>query len=91
MPSFLSVTGTLIIVGSALWVVVTKDFGKRSSQPSKGVTGATPSDSLNGGDGDDSEGEQGILLKHLEEGRESDEETGLRPESAHVSSDTEGM
>ncbi|KIK70105.1 hypothetical protein GYMLUDRAFT_236534 [Collybiopsis luxurians FD-317 M1] len=58
VPSFLSVTGTVIIVGSALWVVVTKEQGKSELGKGEAVT-SNPDD----------EGERGILLKNLEEGR----------------------
>ncbi|KAE9398047.1 hypothetical protein BT96DRAFT_1020384 [Gymnopus androsaceus JB14] len=65
-----TLVGTLIIVGSALWVAVTKD-NKGGSEGSKGVTAGAGGSST----GADAEGEQGILLKHLEEGIELDGES----------------
>ncbi|KAJ3900610.1 integral membrane protein DUF6 [Lentinula edodes] len=64
-PSLLSVLGTLIIVGSALWVIVTKKNQNRKSLPIKGVVGVDLPE--------DEGGEEEILLKTVEEaiGRES--------------------
>ncbi|KAJ3732944.1 hypothetical protein DFJ43DRAFT_996273 [Lentinula guzmanii] len=60
VPSLLSVLGTLIIVGSALWVVVTKNDQNQSAQPNKEVdSGLSEGES----------GEEEILLKNLEEAR----------------------
>lgn len=57
--------GTLIIVGSALWVIVTKKNQNRKSLPIKGVVGVDLPE--------DEGGEEEILLKTVEEaiGRES--------------------
>ncbi|KAJ3891143.1 integral membrane protein DUF6 [Lentinula edodes] len=54
-PSLLSVLGTLIIVGSALWVIVTKKNQNRKSLPIKGVVGVDLPE--------DEGGEEEILLK----------------------------
>ncbi|KAJ3747844.1 integral membrane protein DUF6 [Lentinula detonsa] len=60
VPSLLSVLGTLIIVGSALWVVVTKNDQNQSAQPNKEVdSGLSEGES----------GEEEILLKNVEEAR----------------------
>ncbi|KAJ3799300.1 hypothetical protein GGU11DRAFT_679763 [Lentinula aff. detonsa] len=60
VPSLLSVLGTLIIVGSALWVVVTKNDQNQSAQPNKEV---------DSGRSEGESGEEEILLKNVEEAR----------------------
>ncbi|KAJ3756037.1 integral membrane protein DUF6 [Lentinula raphanica] len=60
-PSLLSVLGTLIIVGSALWVVITKNNQNQNTQPAKEEVG---SDLAEG-----ESGEEEILLKNVEEAR----------------------
>ncbi|KAF9071884.1 hypothetical protein BDP27DRAFT_462995 [Rhodocollybia butyracea] len=61
VPSLLSIMGTVIIVGSALYVAVTKQ-NQNESEPSKGNVNARRSAA--GGHGV----EQEILLKNMEEG-----------------------
>ncbi|KAJ4468744.1 integral membrane protein DUF6 [Lentinula aciculospora] len=64
-PSLLSVLGTLIIVGSALWVVVTKKNQNQSSRHNKEEAGIELADAECG--------EEEILLKNVEEARGEEE------------------
>ncbi|KAF5390059.1 hypothetical protein D9757_003776 [Collybiopsis confluens] len=74
VPSFLSVLGTLIIVGSALWVLVTKKEAQLEHDKGESVAGESDSDG---------EGERGILLKNLEEGR-GEESSSLPVDSGSI-------
>ncbi|KAJ3964649.1 hypothetical protein EV361DRAFT_941717 [Lentinula raphanica] len=60
-PSLLSVLGTLIIVGSALWVVITKNNQNQNTQSAKEEAGSDLADGESG--------EEEILLKNVEEAR----------------------